>query len=592
MFGFLNYYGEYLTEFVLKSNNIKDILTNNEFLNHILKSENHYAFVWLIQRMDDDLINLFLNPDFLDRLLLDERANDKYNCIITSAPNVLEKASGKVIKYLINSKEIYFIYDNLNLVVANMMLDYIIEKDDSKFIVLRYLSPEVQLGLMSPNNIEKIMQLKNIERNFQLFSYEVIIKFLEYDRFMSVLLNSSKNELVILSGKIKGHELPKELANNKKLVKAFLSVENPAFYRNIVKNLLPDNYNLVCNLEEKRKEYVDEFISGVNDDGIFKGYINSRDYFRNYEIEKLPEEFSISASDAKLKEITTKRLFENIIDITFKDYPRNVLLNIHQMLNFINQSKEEIIPFERKIIYEQVLSFNKLTMMEIKELYTRLKKCDDFSALFYKDIRGCKNKSYAMFNDSFLKINKRKHLRNEKMSRRYDCDVYLLDGEDFVACVTVGEINKYSKSKTMSLSVIGKDNIETYYEERVIVGFEYLDPNRIMHMYYEDSYTSHEEGTNKVNQIFTPRQLLKSTNIYNEILYSEMSGGLLLPSYVVCKDKIDEKSLSYARRNNLPIILINTNKYKVSENLIIGKEYQEYGNESIYENYFDNGKSK
>ena len=78
MYFFKNYKGEDLTNYVLRSPQIEQILSDEEFLNYILEPENHYCFVWLLAEFQKNtkLSNIFLTNEFLDRIVDDERAND------------------------------------------------------------------------------------------------------------------------------------------------------------------------------------------------------------------------------------------------------------------------------------------------------------------------------------------------------------------------------------------------------------------------------------------------------------------------------------------------------------------------------------
>lgn len=591
---FKNYRGEDLTNYVINSIDVSSILIDEEFLDYILEPENHYAFVWLVDGLKDDskLSNAFLTTKFLDRILLDERARDKYNAIISYNPSILEKASDKVIEFLVNTKDLYFIYTRLNLIVANKMLDYIIHNDNDKVSVLSALSSSVQIGLFNPTNMEKILNLKSLQDCYLKFCPEVIIKLFEQKKYRDLILNLSKEKLNNLSIKFQNYEMPNWVQNNKELVKLIANIENPSYYRSIIRNFTPNNYNLVLNLEKERNCYVDNLIASLNSEGIFKEYIDLRNYIEKNGIDRkiyncLPEELHIcDLNDSKLRQITIKRLFENICDLFFKDYPKNVLLNIKQVINFINESRESVIPVERENIYRLILYFNTLSLSDIKALYKSLSSFDDISSLLYDDVRNCKNKSYEIFNNEFLKIKESDKLLSKELSEEVGCNVYKLDGEDFVACVHVGHVSKDFPRKTMSLSVIGTECIGTFYKDDIIVGFEYLDPNKIMHMYSADSYTSNQYGSSRVNEIYTPKSLLKSTNYFNEVLYSEMDNKVLFPNYVVCKDEIDDNSINYAKDNNLPIVLINTKKYSINNASDKEEKYQSYASESLEEDYF------
>lgn len=589
------YGGNDLVNYVLKSSNIKELLTNKKFINYIMKPENHYAFVWLIYGMENnkELINIFLNKNFLDEILLDERAKDKYNAIISSVPFILENASDKVIQFLLSKSDLYFLFRDINLVVANKMLDYILLNDNSKLFVLANLPSNVQEGLFNPSNMEKILKMKMLEKCYWKFSPGVIVKLFEQEKYRDLILNSQPEVLLALSSKFKRYELPSFIQKDKALIDKISSIENPSLYRNIIKNFCVSNYELVENVENKRKDYVSALIVSINEDGIFEEYIKLREYIKKYGYNKkvmtvLPAELRLNQTDNEsLKKLTFKRLFENICDLYFKDYPNNVLLNLNQIINFINETKLEIIPYDRRVIYELIIHFDKLSLNAIKVLNKKISLLNSLDFLLYNDLRNCKDKSYELFNDSFIKLSEHKELEDEESSLKYNTKVYKLDGEDFTACVHVGEVYKdYANKMTISLSIIGTDNIGVFNDNNIIVGFSKFKVDKIMHMYNADSYTSNQYGTNRVNKIYTPKTLLKETSFYNEVLYSEMDGEVLFPDYVVCKDEIDDESVQYAQKYNLPILIINTKKYKTSYKREDEENYQECAYDSVDTDYF------
>ena len=95
-----------------------------------------------------------------------------------------------------------------------------------------------------------------------------------------------------------------------------------------------------------------------------------------------------------------------------------------------------------------------------------------------------------------------------------------------------------------------------------------------MHVYNKDSYTNGQIGTNRINKIYKPHELLENTYFYNEILYSEKSYQLI-PDYVICIDDINAESYNYANENKLPIVIINSSKYKISRNYTDDIDYRD-----------------
>lgn len=595
---YLNYENQNLIDYVLKSPDIVTILKDNEFKKYILEEKNHYPFVWLVEKLKDKpyLSNLFLTPQFLDEIINDHRASDKVNAIISSNPNVLENASDKVIEFLLNNKSLFFIYDNLNLVVANKMLEYILHKDNSKIGVLSNLSSTVQMGIFNADNIEDILKLSQLEECYRNFCPAVIIKLFQYPKYRNLIYNLPPWALVELSSKFKNYEIPIWVQNNNELINTIVSIESPGYYRDIINNFIEKNYDLVTNLESKRKEYVNNLLSTINKSDIFEEYIQLRNYVNKNGIDekimtRLPSYLCVSDfSDDTLRKMTFIRLFENICDLYFKDYAKNVLIDIREVMNFLKVSNLDLVPAERQNIYNTILSFDTLQLDDIKHLYKALSNYDNWVELLYNDVRNCKNRSYDMFNENFFKINENYNLRNNELSNATGCDVYVLDGEDFVACVHVGWFSDKSPRKTISLSVVGTENIGMFYKEDVILGFEYLKPDNIINMHNYDSYSGRINYTDRINKIFTPHGLLKQTNKYNEVLYSEKNDNVLLPSYVVCKDQLDEQSIDYARMHGLPMVIINTKKYLVNNSDDYGNCYQKYEDDSFVINYFERKK--
>ena len=60
MLNFYNYKGELLKEYVIK-NKTDELLNNDELRSYLLQNENHYAFVWLVQDLDEKSKSILLN---------------------------------------------------------------------------------------------------------------------------------------------------------------------------------------------------------------------------------------------------------------------------------------------------------------------------------------------------------------------------------------------------------------------------------------------------------------------------------------------------------------------------------------------------
>lgn len=568
---YYNYSGYSLVEYVLTSVNNKEILVDKDFQDYIIK-DGPYIFLELLHQLPKELANLFLNKSFLDKIVkIDNNALEKFIAIISLQEQTIKDASNVTIEFILSRDELKTYFVNISLNTANRILDYILEKDNSKLKFLSGLSPKVQDNLFNSDNINKILNLKEFDDCYLSFCPEVIVKLFNYEKYRNRILNLSVVNLDKLIKEFKDYELPKHIQNNERLINKIVNIESPSYYRSIVKSLLPSNYNMVDILEDKRKIKMEELFQSLIE------MIHLEDTYMDSSINK--------NNIVKEKGI---KFFEYACDLYFKDYLKNVFLNMSEILNFIKETNEELIPAERKQLYEMVIKFNELSVYEIIDLYNKMKRMDALDKLLYDDIKTVKNRSYEMFNESFIKLEERKELEDKELTKEYGVKVYKLDGEDFTALVHVGKVDKNSLEKTISLSVIGNNGIGMYddFSRGIIMGYEKLDANRVMHVYNGDSFSEGIYGTDRVNKIFTPDDLIRKTNYFNEILYSEQDGNVLFPDYVVCKDEIDGESIDYAKEHNLPIVIINTLKYDINIHRESAITYQEDASEELEVSYF------
>ncbi len=582
------YYGEDLKNFVLRSPNIDEILVDDEFLNHILKPENHYAFVWLVDGLTIKQAKLFLNNNFLYKITNDKRGVDKFNAILSYKPEVMENASDSIYKYVLNQDYLYQDFCYFDFVTASKMFYYLVNKEPDKIDRIGSFSAGVQKSLMTPENIEKLNSNRVFYGVAFLLDPLAVKELLKYDKYRKKVYDLTDDELVYFSGKISSLSIEDVFMRDDNFINKIITLADTNYYRKIINNLLISNYNLTLLMEEKRIKFVKKEVNSINNEGIFKSYLDvlkngSNEYFDILiPLEFLDGDFSKEVAI----QLTRRRIFEMLCDVYFKDFAKNVLINIKEIINFLNAYKEDIIPLERKRLYECFLNFSKLDTESIKYLSNHVDNYPDYASLLYEDIRICKNTSLKLFNDSLLKLKESRTLCDDALSAQLGIPIYKLDGEDFTALVHTGNFKRDSRHKTISLSLIGTENIGVYERENLIFGFDSFNVENVMHVYNEDSYTVHERGSRRANKIYTPHQLLKETNLYNEILYDEKNGSNLNVSYLVCMDKVDEKTLNYAKMHGFPIVVINTNKYKINKSQNVITNYQEFHDEGYKENYF------
>ena len=267
-------------------------------------------------------------------------------------------------------------------------------------------------------------------------------------------------------------------------------------------------------------------------------------------------------------ETNTKLILDAIIDHFFQDSPHNVYLNTIEILEY--SDKFNYFSREKLLFYKDLIELSKKDSQSLKNFYHKYKnwyRIDDY----YDDIRLLKNDSYQKIKDECLKLEDLKKLK--KRANPYNIDIYELNGEPFRMLISCrSRISKGSSpSQRNCYTLIGHENMRVFLENRIIYGYLDFDIANIMHIYEADSY-SEDNGyisTNYVNRIRTSEEILKANHKSEiQIKNNEIGAGeyqRLLPSYVICFDELDDKSIEAAKELNIPIILIDRTKYKKLE---------------------------
>ena len=306
----------------------------------------------------------------------------------------------------------------------------------------------------------------------------------------------------------------------------------------------------------------------------------------------------------KNKKLETKKfLLEIVIDYLFQDCSHNVYLNLVELLDY--SLNNNLLSKNRLEFYKELLLIYKSDSTKIINFFNKYKDKFEYS-YFYDDIRLLKNDSYLHLKDSCLKIDDITNLQNIKLSNKYNLDIYELNGEKFnmlVSC-TNKIPNGYIEAPRNCYTYIGENNMQVIYKNSLIYGYLDFNIDNIMHVYEDDAYSLDLEKntTSYVNRIRNKDELL-NTNYRSEIQIknAKINNNLykqLLPAYIICFNEINEKSIEAARELEIPIIIINKEKYQTSEeknNLI---NYEEeytllpYMTSSALEKYANRGKKK
>lgn len=567
----------------LPSNERIKLLTDNKIRNRFMSDDAHYPFVWLVQQLDGIELKYFIDSTYLTDILSNNRSVDKINAIMSSinpyATDVL--LDDRVIELILDSSTGLSTYlYNLDYRIGHKIIDYDIKNKTNHFNMLSNYKTNDQLDIFNNEYIVKLLKYNELpDRVLINFSGKVIERLLDYEKFQSMFLNSTVYDINIMMNN--GLVIPKRLFNSNTLIDKYIKLDTSR-YRDYVNNLMFNNYELYEIIEKKRFKYVDNKINNIKDDILDEYHNFDKDnIFNTYDYKTASRLQSIKNDEDKLNQYfkysTKEKLLEMIIDIFFKDIPYNFIKNLKAILNY-SKDNHNFIP-QNLDIYNTILDFNKLSIDEIINFFNKYKSID-LATVFYNDFRKARNTSYKEINDGITKFDKNSSSYKKNISSDMGIDIYELNGEDFYLYIHSSRSGRWmANKKTISLSLISHDNINTIDNDEVIFGFSKLNVDNIMHIYHTDSFTKHDQGTSKIHDILTKEKLINKTISYNEILYKETPN--LIPDYVVCFDTIDGKDRIIARELNIPIVIINSKKYNKNVDKIEGIEENNYlgGNE-------------
>ena len=274
---------------------------------------------------------------------------------------------------------------------------------------------------------------------------------------------------------------------------------------------------------------------------------------------------------------TKQALTTIIIDYHFEECFYNVLMDIKELLNL--QTKHKKLPDDKLDLYNKILRFDYLDIKETLNLHNKLKNTNVIE-MFYddmKDARDIVNESIANYILNSKSIQKYKNIEK---SNQYGVDVFEFNGEEFFALVKSGQHNNYEEPFGHSFSVIGKYGIGTFANPYIASNYIYegLTKDQIIHVFPNDSYTEYrrnERPSDKVNVLMDIDELIKNSAEYNEVLILERGTKTTdMDKYIpelkkialYCYDQIEQEDIEEAKDNNVGIMLINTDKYKLGNN--------------------------
>jgi len=266
----------------------------------------------------------------------------------------------------------------------------------------------------------------------------------------------------------------------------------------------------------------------------------------------------------------------------FNDIFSNVALDIYQILKYVSETNNQSIDNERLNFYYEFYNIQFLSLNDRTAFLQKYKKIN-YSEEIKKDLSILKMDSHKKIVDGCTKFDKNSKLYQKKLSDKYGCDIYYLDGEEFFGFVRTNmriskvsiegdkkvpaeqpsenQINRLSHSFTC----IGTESIGLYDDPNRYLTLMYsnISPDSIENIYHNDSWSGSGGYTSYVDELHTPHSLLSETEKYPEVNINNLEG--IKPIGVVCMDEVTDWDLEFSKNNNLPIILINSQKYATKD---------------------------
>lgn len=585
------------------------LLLNKDIRNLLMQEERHYVFVWVVQKLSN--YNYISDDDMVDRILKDKRKNDKLNAILTSCKNIENFIKNERILKEICSPFLINYIDYVDLNSARIIMDYLIKNNSEEYF--SFFNENIKVELLKDKTIlKKILnssKLKNIIKSSTNNVFEILA---QYEKAQNIILNY--DFYTILSFVTNKIFFPANITSNKKFQETILNIEDITTYRFFMDQLEQNNSLAAYEIDKIKEKIYDKEVEKYSD-GLFlitKKIVNLYDKKENY---------SLLLTD-NMKKYIIKEMINNsknmhdvfykydtlkmrniLIDRYFKDIPLNFLKNLNVMIQYNDSLNNKILDEKRTNIYKKILNFENLNYDERKELYYACAKYENLAELFYDDYRKCRDNTYNNLIDLAINPKKMYNLLSIEKTKKYGVPIYELNGENFYAFVHITGPYKYNPNfyveawkeglyDSVSLSFIGNNNITTFGDpkESIAFGFSKLDYKRIIHLRNSDSFSNYNSMddcfSDYIQKMYTPANLIKETRGYNEIVYQEKSRNIkldtIVPDYVMCYDEVTDIDINVAKYYNLPIVLINTKKYKFNNKIIDVSESEKYINGDDY----------
>ena len=602
-----------LTNPMVKEKLTPYILEQYKEYKKLKKLKQKLTVVEIISLLDLQSINEFYHKCIFDYKC--KSSFEKYEIFSYLCTN--QKESITLVNYLLTNNEFFlefiknitfcrevFTYIDTELILKIILKIYSLKNDQYLYFFVSLLSIETQKELidayLDDNLLVNIISYLKPESIKYLFKVDKRINYLFPRIYLKDLIEN-------------GTVFPNEILNNNKFFNMLKSNSLITFRKTIndlEKNNLPEPiefyiskyYEELLNSYNEEYDMFNDYVYVINRLNKLNNNVNFNTYILDSDAEKvyndLLDDKKVNIINEYIK-LTSLKLSEIIIDSLFQDNIYNVWFNIREMFRFNNNI--QVLTENKEDFYTTILNFDNLSNKDKIKFYNTYRN-KNINLMFYEDLRNAKDKSYEFINNQLFDYNN--YDINLKLSLMYKTNVYdlrnknfymLVRGEERHQDVTTTKRNCYSIISNENTNIFGQGIMTTY-------GYNYLDVDRVLHIFEEDSYSSdlNEKpiiSCLKVNRIMTPKELSNGCSWYSEIqiVNKKFDSDLCRaknPDYIVAIDYINSKDVSESKRLNIPIVLIKKQSLeqdkmvdislKPEEDEYINKEYQEFSHGKIY----------
>lgn len=523
---------------------------------------------------------------------------------------LMEESPDEVLEWILNDNDLLREYINIsdNMYSMVSMFNYnLIVKLIYKLEELGFGTGNVSFNFSSVNSEDKIRLFG------EGFSDETIIKLIDYfdDKAKSYFFLNDKRAKYLYK-KVNGFtnliRSGVRFSRDILLQNDFFDMLKHSNFSEFRRNInAVEKYNDPLIIQSKLAKYYDELINEYDKDrGIFRYYgeildnpnlLKSRkrdDFIFNFDVKYVFSPYMDYDNDGnmffensdelfdKLKNITSLKLSEVIVDALFCDSIYNVWLNIREMLRYNEKMipSDRIIGEERVSFYELIFNFDNVSSDDKIELFNKLKD-KNINSMFYDDLRKLKDYAYDRIRDDMFVISNNGDKISDELSLKYGTPVYDLRDSKYTMMVRALGC-RYQEGTNNSrdcYSIVSDENNEVHGNYDNIYGYSSFDNDRVIHMLEMDSFSSDirdRSGVSRyVNRIMTSKELTNGSSWYSEfdIANRKDDNGkyeTMKPDFVVAYDTISDINVIESVRLGIPIVLIKKNLLKDSDRIDTG----------------------